>query len=299
MLAINPSRRNLSLPLAEACDWMKGHLGKNPNARNELNYITYWKSSKFAHWSLAALRDWDLITWRKEVLDEDNAKDQGVGPAALVGAQTCIHRMNALSKVVQTWGRAHRITLDNPIKPGVRPRPPKGRERRLYPEEEELLLKAAEKSSRSWLRAAIVIAVETGIRQAELVDLTWTRVNLDRQFLDLTRTKNGRLRRVPLSNRAIEAFRSLPSFRDTVLPIETTNGIMQAFRDINTFPDLRWHDLRHEAISRLFEYTDLRDHEVMAISGHLSPAMLSRYTHLRTDRLADRLRGGRLNARAE
>jgi hypothetical protein len=73
---------------------------------------------------------------------------------------------------------------------------------------------------------------------------------------------------------------------------------MQAFRDINTFADLRWHDLRHEAVSRHFEFTDFRDHEIMAISGHLTPAMLSRYTHLRADRLADRLPGGRLNARA-
>ncbi len=49
-----------------------------------------------------------------------------------------------------------------------------------------------------------------------------------------------------------------------------------AFRDVITekeFPDLRWHDLRHEGISRLLELTDLSDHEIMAITGHLTPAM--------------------------
>jgi hypothetical protein len=39
----------------------------------------------------------------------------------------------------------------------------------------------------------------------------------------------------------------------------------------------------------------LRDHEIMAISGHLRPEMLTRYTHLRADRLGARLRGGKLN----
>ena len=54
-----------------------------------------------------------------------------------------------------------------------------------------------------------------------------------------------------------------------MLSIETGRGIIHAFRDVITereFPDLRWHDLRHEGISRLFELTDLRDHEIMAIT---------------------------------
>ena len=88
----------------------------------------------------------------------------------------------------------------------------------------------------------------------------------------------------------------------SVLPVETGRGVIHAFRDAiddKDFPDLRWHDLRHEAISRLFELTDLRENEIMAISGHLTPAMLVRYTHLRSDRLGARLRGGRLNTRRE
>ena len=85
-----------------------------------------------------------------------------------------------------------------------------------------------------------------------------------------------------------------------MLPVETARGIIHAFRDAITeeaFPDLRWHDLRHEAILRLFELTDLRENEIMAISGHLTPSMLTRYTHLRADRLGARLPGGRLNKR--
>ncbi|OAN46168.1 tyrosine-type recombinase/integrase [Magnetospirillum moscoviense] len=77
-----------------------------------------------------------------------------------------------------------------------------------------------------------------------------------------------------------------------VFPVETPRAFGHAWRDVvkeEGFPDLRWHDLRHEAVSRLFERTDLRDNEIMAISGHLRPEMLTRYTHLRADRLGGRL----------
>jgi len=125
--------------------------------------------------------------------------------------------------------------------------------------------------------------------------------------VDLPKTKNDRPRRVPLSARAMAAFKSLKPkgtaaevSPKSVLPVETGRGIIHAFRDAideKNFPDLRWHDLRHEGISRLFELTDLRENEIMAISGHLTPAMLARYTHLRADRLGARLPGGKLNSR--
>lgn len=61
--------------------------------------------------------------------------------------------------------------------------------------------------------------------------------------------------------------------------------------------DLHFHDLRHEAISRLFENTDLDVMEIKTISGHRSMQMLARYSHLRAHRLADRLAGARRGER--
>jgi integrase len=55
--------------------------------------------------------------------------------------------------------------------------------------------------------------------------------------------------------------------------------------------DLRFHDLRHEATSRLFEDTDLDVMEIKGITGHKSMQMLARYAHLRAGRLAERLAG--------
>jgi integrase len=143
----------------------------------------------------------------------------------------------------------------------------------------------------------------------ELAGLRWSRVRLNDEYphADLPRTKNDKPRRVPLSVRVVAALRSLRPKgpidaigSKPVIPVETARGIIHAFRDVadeKEFPNLRWHDLRHEGISRLFELTDLREKEIMAISGHLTPAMLARYTHLRADRLGARLPGGRLNSR--
>lgn len=295
--------------LARACAWMiEGrHFGPERNARNIVAKLRYWMKSPLADWSIAAIHDWDLIQWRKSVLDSDNAPPGHLaGPGAACSPQTAIHRLNALSKLITTWARAHKVPLENPVRPGVRPPRPHGRDRRLLPAEETRLLAEAARSSRPWMQQAIVIAIETGIRQAELTELVWSRVNLNasRPYLELPRTKNDRPRRVPLSQRAVSAFRALRRTEDRaeqagrVLPVKTTRGVIHAFRSVvggGAFADLRWHDLRHEAISRLFELTDLRDNEVMAMTGHLTPAMLTRYTHLRTDRLADRLPGGRLN----
>ena len=77
-----------------------------------------------------------------------------------------------------------------------------------------------------------------------------------------------------------------------VLSIETPRAIGHSFGAIvkgAEFPDLRWHDLRHEAVNRLFENIDLRDNEIMAISEHLSTEMRKRYSHLRSHCLASRL----------
>lgn len=296
--------------LIQACDWMIDNrlIGSGANAQNFASKLKYWKASKFGSWSLVSIHDWDLIEWRREVLDQANTADgEQCGPNAECSTQTVIHRLNVLSQLIQTWARAHRVPIDNPVKPGVRPGKPKGRNRRLAEQEEKRLLEAADESN-SWLEAAIIISIETCIRQSELVGLTWDQVKLTGPYphIDLPKTKNDHPRLVPLSRRAVAAFKSLrPKGKSeeirsqSVLPVDTGRGILHAFYEAigDGFPNLRWHDLRHEGISRLFELTDLRDNEIMAITGHLTPSMLTRYTHLRADRLGARLPGGKSNPR--
>ncbi|WP_188263126.1 site-specific integrase [Azospirillum tabaci] len=292
--------------LAEAIDWYRANVldRRCADAKNKDSKLLYWLSTEFADWSLVSLHAWDLIRWRKRVLDEasPHPRPKGApGPRAEVGPQTVVHRLNVLSQVYKKWQLAHRVALVNPVVEGVRPSVPNGRDRRLQNGEEERLLEAAARSAHSWLRAAIVIAMETAMRQAEQADLVWRRIHLDapEPYLHLVATKNGRPRIVPLSTRAHAAFRALrpaaggaPDPDAKVFPVGSPRSLARAFDEVATeadFPDLRWHDLRHEATSRLFERTNLRDSEIMAITGHLRPEMLVRYTHLRTIKLGPRL----------
>lgn len=296
--------------LIQALSWYeKNIVPKTPrSAQTKLGLIKYWKASKFADWSLVSIRPWDLLEWRREALDEDNTTDgQQTGPQAEFGPQSVIHRLNLISHLYGQWSLVHQVPLDNPVVRGVRPLLDNSRDRRLDPQpdedgktEEDRLYEVCNSSKSAWLSAAVRIAIETCIRQSELATLTWGHVHLsgDYPYIDLPRTKNDRPRRVPLSTRAVKAFHTLlpdnkvKISKKAVLPIETTRAIGHAFRTAvkdEQFPNLRWHDLRHEGVSRLFENTDLRDHEIMTITGHLSPEMLKRYSHLRSHRLASRL----------
>ncbi len=296
--------------LSQALDWYeKTILPRTLRSRKaKLGQITYWKASEFADWSLVSLHPWDLLDWRRKVLDEDNAQDgEEIGPDAAFGPQTCVHRLNLISHLYSQWSLIHKVSIENPVVRGVRPSLDNRRDRRLdlQPDkhgktEEDRLYGVCDSSNSKWLGAAARIAIETCLRQAELAGLTWGHTHLTgpHPYVDVLKAKNDRPRRVPLSTRAVKALRSLVP-KDTVgigkrkvLPIETPRAIGHAFRAViaeKEFPDLRWHDLRHEAISRLFEKTDLRDHEIMAVTGHLSPEMLQRYSHLRSHRLARRL----------
>jgi integrase len=72
---------------------------------------------------------------------------------------------------------------------------PQGRLRWLTQEEITRLLDAAAKSKNKELRAAVIVALNTGLRRGELLGLTWGRVDLSRGVIRLELTKSGRRRR--------------------------------------------------------------------------------------------------------
>lgn len=184
--------------------------------------------------------------------------------------------------------------LLNPVRNVTKPKVPGGRTRRLKPGEEERLLAAASPA----MQQAIKFALETAMRREEIGSLTWDRVNLSRRLAHLPRTKNGEARSVPLSPAALELLRALPrNISGSVFGLKLssiTQGMVKACAAAG-IEDLRFHDLRHEAISRFFERTDLDMMEIKLISGHKTLQMLARYTHLRASRLAERLAGASRN----
>jgi integrase len=192
------------------------------------------------------------------------------------------------------WG----IPVANPVKDIKAPAENKARDRRLQPElggqesEEARLLNACREARNPYLLPIVRLALETAMRQGELISLRWENVNLVRRTAHLPDTKNGEARTVPLSTIAVESLRSLPrNLNGQVFGGLTGQAVQQSFvRAVRRagIEGLRFHDLRHEATSRLFE-RGLNIMEVASITGHKDLRMLRRYTHLRAEDLAKKL----------
>jgi integrase len=144
------------------------------------------------------------------------------------------------------------------------------------------------------MKPLIILAIETAMRRGEMLDLQWQHVDLFACVAHLPLTKNGDTRDIPLSRRAVATLQELKADKDRnaqlVFPV-TGNSIRLAFEHLRVragLDDFHFHDLRHEAVSRLFE-KGLNIAEVSAISGHKELKMLQRYTHLRAEDLVSRL----------
>jgi integrase len=206
---------------------------------------------------------------------------------------------------VKRWG----MNLDNPIRAIEVPGNGKARERRLEAGEREWIIAELKKARNPYVASVFEIAVETASRRGEILKLRRKDVDLVNATATLRNTKNGEDRVIPLSMRAIEVLRQMPPRIDgQVFPV-TEIQLRQAFLAAKQrarkayetqclqrgvapqtcyLADIRFHDLRHEATSRLFE-KGLNLMEVASITGHKTLGMLKRYTHLRASDLAKKL----------
>ncbi len=190
------------------------------------------------------------------------------------------------------WG----ICDSNPVANVRKPKSPPGRDRRLTPREERLILRYCHLHPNLELYSIVVIALETAMRQSEILGLTWERINLKSRIAHLPETKNGAKRDVPLSVKARDAIIRMGVKSRGPIFSYTKDGIKSTWRFMVKklgIEDLHFHDMRHEAVSRLFELGTLDLMEIAAISGHKSLAMLKRYTHLKASNLVNKLEGTR------
>jgi len=205
------------------------------------------------------------------------------------------------SVAIKEW----RIGLaQNPVANIRKPSPGEGRDRRLSRDEERRLRKAIAVHSNPMLRWIFDLALETGMRSSEITGLTKGQVDIGRRIVRLSKTKNDSARTVPLTQHAKEVLAAAlsnpvrPKDCDLIFFGEPGRDGQRRPYNFNKawlgikaelgVGDLRFHDLRHEAVSRLVE-GGLSDQEVAAISGHKSMQMLKRYTHLRAEDLVSRL----------
>ncbi len=195
---------------------------------------------------------------------------------------------HAIEIARREWGA---LLAANPARLLRRPRAAPGRDRRLRPGEEARLLAACGIARNPSLLPVVLLALETAMRQGEIVALERAGFDAARRIIVLADSKNGERRVVPLSPRALAVLGALPAAGLRFFPELSAEAVKRAFiraRNRAGLPDLRFHDLRHEAVSRLFEL-GLTTMEVAAVTGHKTLAMLKRYTHLDAAALALKL----------
>lgn len=238
----------------------------------------------------------DIASYRDARLSSINQKTGvPISPSTVRLEMSLLSNFFDLARI--EWGFT---SAPNPCADVRKPKPPPGRERRLTPREERLILRYAEGHSNPQLYSIIVVALSTGMRQSEILGLRWEHINFRTRVAHLPETKNGSKRDVPLSPRARDAITRMGVKSEGRVFAYSKHGIKSTWRFMLQklqIHDLHFHDLRHEAISRLFELGTLDMMEIAAISGHKSVSMLKRYTHLRANRLVHKLEGNRNKAR--
>lgn len=238
---------------------------------------------------MAAISSKLIAQWRDERLKS-------------VSGSTVNRELNIISAVINHARKEWGVHMDNPVALIRRPQNEKARERRLEEGEEAALLSALEGSRNEdgtfgpgtrnpWIKPLVMLALETAMRRGELLALRWDEVDTKRQVARILDSKNGEARSIPLSSRAVAVLEALPRSIDGRVFPTTEDAVKKAFSracEASKLEDLHFHDLRHEATSRLAEKLP-NVIELAAVTGHKDLRMLKRYYHPRAEDLARKL----------
>ncbi len=178
---------------------------------------------------------------------------------------------------------------DSPISRVSKPKEPRGRVRFLDDDERKRLLESCKESTNSYLHTIVVIALSTGMRISEILNLEWQNVDLDKGRVILYETKNGDIRQVAITGHALELLKAHNKFRrlDTNLlfpgkfpkkPIDIRSAWNAAIKRAE-IQDFRFQDLRHCCASYLAENSASLA-EIAEVLGHKTLAMVKRYAHI-------------------
>jgi integrase len=211
-----------------------------------------------------------------------------------VSAGTVIRELAYFSCLINHARREWGINIDNPIPLIRKPETPPSRTRVLNGLEKERLfdvLKPRFKNSNPWILFIVQFALETAMRQGEILALSWVDIDLNKRTAHLETTKNGDRRTVPLSTRAVQILQEIPrSIDGRVFPMNRPAlcaNFESACKRAN-IEDLHFHDLRHTAITNMAsKFSNIL--ELSAVTGHRQLSMLKRYYHPKAEDLALKL----------
>ena len=257
---------------------------KKANTQGPQRHQLEWWKDQIGALSLDAVTPAKIAECRDALARTVSRRKAPLSPAAINRHLAVLS--HAFTVAVKEYG-----WLDsNPVMKVTKPKEPRGRVRFLSDDERARLLSACLESASPDLYPAVVLALSTGARHAELFELRWPRVDLARKVALLDETKNGERRVLPLSGPALDLLRErskvrridtdlvFPSHRHADKAIDLRAPWETALK-VAEIEDFRWHDLRHSAASYL-AMNGASLSEIAAVLGHKTLAMVKRYAHL-------------------
>jgi len=200
-----------------------------------------------------------------------------------------VNRYLAALSACFAYGRKELQWIEkNPVESISKPSENPGRVRFLSDDERVRLLNACRHNADLYL--AVVLALTTGARQAEIMTLRFAQVDFGRRVIVLTKTKNGEMRSIPLVGEAFTVLQERSKVRelkdDRVFPPVKEKGDTRSLRTAwevalkkAQITDFHWHDLRHTAASYL-AMSGVSLVEIAKVLGHRTLQMVARYSHL-------------------
>jgi len=175
--------------------------------------------------------------------------------------------------------------------------------RALTSEEEDRLLEAATRARSPILGTLIQVGLLTGMRSGEFTGLTWSQVDMERRILTVGRAKtsSGTGRQIPMNEELFQVVAAhaewfTGKFGETQSeyylfpfgrpvphdPTKPTTTLKTSWSNLRKEAKVqcRLHDLRHTAATKMAE-AGVAESTMLALLGHMSRAMLERYSHIR------------------
>ncbi|MDP6710417.1 MAG: site-specific integrase [Pelagibacteraceae bacterium] len=196
---------------------------------------------------------------------------------------TINRKLDVVSTIYTTCKKEWGYPVINPVLSIRRPKMPEVRTRRLSDKEINLLLKGNRTSE--MLRTIIALALETGMRQGEILRIHPEHIKGNTLFIPIAKTKP---RTIPLTKRALEILKyaKLP-FNIKQDPV--TKGFKKLCRHYG-IKNAKFHDLRKNSLTDFMKVKKLSVPETMLIAGHSDPRMLLRiYNNLKVEDVAKKL----------
>ena len=237
---------------------------------------------------IRAFGDLTLKEIRPSLVAAHKSKRRAEGAAA----KTINNELALLSHAFQFAVKEWEWVAENPVQRVSKDKVQNLIERWLTSEEEQRLLAA----SPGWLQEIIVFAVNTGLRQSEILNLQWCNVDLFRRTITLLKQKNGGRDTLPVNAKALDVLKARAKVRSLKTDYVFYNGagnrmdardLLRVFypamkkADVNRF---RFHDLRHTFATRLVQ-AGVDIYSVQKLGRWKTISMVMRYAHHHSESL--------------